>query len=75
MEMIYRFVLVRKILLRLIFNKTRRATSYERGGEEEETTDRHDRSVTERLAIRQKVEVRTSGVRGPAVRTDRNETL
>ena len=33
MEMIYRFVFgEKKILLRLIFNKTRRATSYERGG-------------------------------------------
>ena len=60
MEMIYRFVLVRKILLRLIFNKTRRATSYERGGvrRRKRPTDTTDR-VTERLAIRQKVEVRT----------------
>ena len=66
MEMIYRFVLVRKILLRLIFNKTRRATSYERGGvrRRKRPTDTTDR-VTERLAIRQKVEVRTVSVRGP----------
>ena len=40
-----------------------------------EATDRTTDRVTERLAIRQKVEVRTVAVRGPAVRTDRNETL
>ena len=76
MEMIYRFVFGEKNPVRLIFNKTRRATSYERGGvrRRKRPTDTTDR-VTERLAIRQKVEVRTVAVRGPAVRTDRNETL
>ena len=40
-----------------------------------EATDRHDRSSDRATGDTSKVEVRTVAVRGPAVRTDRNETL
>ena len=55
MEMIYRFVFGERSYYDLSSTRHVEPRAMSEEGEEEETTDRHDRSVTERLAIRQSV--------------------